>query len=420
MDFDIPAEVAELEAQCRRLALEQLRPGAREAELAGEVPSSTLQAVRDLGVSQIGVSEEIGGSGDHLALVVAIEALAYGDAGALVASDTVGPAAGAIDWLLRAGASPVAAGGPDPDRMAALVDLARSCAGGESRAAFAVAGGGASEIGVADRQHDPPGGERGVVRVPFVPGHGPPGMLLVVGETTLACYEASSLAAEPAPAGALAACGGVSVEVTKLAGASGVSGASGGRPGGDSVGGPGSGPGGVPVGGIVVRLERAAAFEVRARARLWVGAALVGLTAASLDHAVAYGRDRVVFGTPVLGHQANAFDLAAATTSLMAAQLALRSAAWRFGRGGDRDGHAPHAAAWLSTIAYLEARRAALAGTDLGLQLLGGHGYMVDEPVEKWWREARVLSLLWGGEDSALDDLSSWVLNAPDPLVVAS
>lgn len=45
---------------------------------------------------------------------------------------------------------------------------------------------------------------------------------------------------------------------------------------------------------------------------------------------------------------------------------------------------------------------------------------MVDEPVEKWWREARVLSLLWGGEDSALDDLSSWVLNAPDPLVVAS
>lgn len=410
MDFDIPPEVAELEAQCRRLALEQLRPGAREAELAGEVPSSTLQAVRDLGVSQIGATEEIGGSGDQLALVVAIEALAYGDAGALVASDTVGPAAGAIDWLLRAGASPVAAGGPDPGRMAALVDLARSCAGGESRAAFAVAGGGASEIGVADRQHDPPGGERGVVRVPFVPGHGPPGMLLVVGETTLACYEASSLAAAPAPAGALAACGGVSVEVMKLAGASG------GRPG--RV--PFRGPGRVPVGGIVVRLERAAAFEVRARARLWVGAALVGLTAASLDHAVAYGRDRVVFGTPVLGHQANAFDLAAATTSLMAARLALRSAAWRFGRGGDRDGHAPHAAAWLSTLAYLEARRAALAGTDLGLQLLGGHGYMVDEPVEKWWREARVLSLLWGGEDSALDDLSSWVLNAPDPLVVAS
>ena len=35
---------------------------------------------------------------------------------------------------------------------------------------------------------------------------------------------------------------------------------------------------------------------------------------------------------------------------------------------------------------------------------LGGHGFMTDHPVEKWMREARAISLLWGGVDCARRD----------------
>jgi alkylation response protein AidB-like acyl-CoA dehydrogenase len=51
--------------------------------------------------------------------------------------------------------------------------------------------------------------------------------------------------------------------------------------------------------------------------------------------------------------------------------------------------------------AWLEAREASLMVTDRGVQLLGGHGYMDDHPVEKWMRDARGLALLFGGEDEA-------------------
>ncbi|HEX5367331.1 MAG TPA: acyl-CoA dehydrogenase family protein, partial [Acidimicrobiales bacterium] len=111
------------------------------------------------------------------------------------------------------------------------------------------------------------------------------------------------------------------------------------------------------------------------------------------------------------GHQANAFDVAWATAALEAGRVALRGAASHLaaGRLGD--------AGWLATLAWLEARDAGLAATDLGVQLLGGHGYIHDHPAQRWYREARMLALLFGGVDAALDDLADRALDAPDPLV---
>ena len=42
--------------------------------------------------------------------------------------------------------------------------------------------------------------------------------------------------------------------------------------------------------------------------------------------------------------------------------------------------------------------------TDRGVQLLGGHGFLQDYPVEKWMRDARALALLGGGRDAAAAD----------------
>jgi alkylation response protein AidB-like acyl-CoA dehydrogenase len=42
--------------------------------------------------------------------------------------------------------------------------------------------------------------------------------------------------------------------------------------------------------------------------------------------------------------------------------------------------------------------------TPNALQLLGGHGFMQDHPVEKYLRDARTLGLLLGGVDAARED----------------
>jgi len=144
-------------------------------------------------------------------------------------------------------------------------------------------------------------------------------------------------------------------------------------------------------------------------ARLWAAAVAVGIGQAALDATIAYTVDRVVFGKPVAHHQGNAFDLAAAAAGVHGARLVVRDAAAGFDRG-DR-----HAGFW-ATQAWLETMDAAFAVTNLGIQLLGGHGFLVDHLAEKRFREARMLALLAGGRDAAELDVAAEVLDVPDPL----
>jgi alkylation response protein AidB-like acyl-CoA dehydrogenase len=155
-----------------------------------------------------------------------------------------------------------------------------------------------------------------------------------------------------------------------------------------------------------------AALAVRARARLWAAAVAVGVAQAALDETIAYTTERVVFGKPVAHHQGNAFDLAAAAAGVHAARLVVRDAAASF----DRD--EPDAGYW-ATQAALEALEAAFVGTNVGIQLLGGHGFIVDHLAEKRFREARHLALSWGGRDSAERDVAATTLDVPDELLGA-
>jgi alkylation response protein AidB-like acyl-CoA dehydrogenase len=152
---------------------------------------------------------------------------------------------------------------------------------------------------------------------------------------------------------------------------------------------------------------------VRGRARLWAAAVALGVAQDALDATVAYTTERIVFGKPVAHHQANAFDLAALATRLHGSRLAVRDAASTFDAAGGTD---PDAGFWASQ-AWLEATEAAVAITEAGIQLLGGHGFLVDHLAEKRFREARMLGLLAGGRDAALDDLAGAVLDVPDPLL---
>ena len=159
-------------------------------------------------------------------------------------------------------------------------------------------------------------------------------------------------------------------------------------------------------------LPAGAGLAVRGRARLWAAAVAVGVGQAAFDATVAYTTERVVFGKPVAHHQANAFDLAALATGIHGARLAVRDAAASFDTGDS-------AAGFWATQAWGEAIDAAVAMSEAGIQLLGGHGFLVDHLAEKRFREARMLGLLFGGRDAAIDDLAGAVLDVPDPLLGA-
>ncbi len=151
------------------------------------------------------------------------------------------------------------------------------------------------------------------------------------------------------------------------------------------------------------------ALTVRARARLWAAAVAVGVGSAALADTIGYTTERVVFGKPVAHHQGNAFDLAHAAARLHGARLAVRDAA------AAMDGDEPDAPFW-ATQAWLEAVEAAHLATNLGIQLLGGHGFIVDHLAEKRFREARMVTMLAGARDAAELDVAAFVLEVEDPL----
>jgi alkylation response protein AidB-like acyl-CoA dehydrogenase len=156
-------------------------------------------------------------------------------------------------------------------------------------------------------------------------------------------------------------------------------------------------------------LKPGAGVNVRGRARLWAAAVAVGVAQSAFDATIAYTTQRVVFGKPVAYHQGNAFELAGAATNLHGARLMVRDAAAAY----DRDD--AYAGFW-ATQAWLGAIDVGVTVTDLGIQLLGGHGFLVDHLAEKRFREARMLGLIAGGRDAAVADVAALALDVPDPI----
>ena len=121
------------------------------------------------------------------------------------------------------------------------------------------------------------------------------------------------------------------------------------------------------------------------RSKLMVGAIAVGCARASLEYASQYAIEREAFGRPIGAFQGISFKIADMAIAVDAARLSVWRAAWKLDRGE----------ATLSDVA--EANGHALATAvhcgDDGVQVLGGHGYIRDHPVEKWFRDAVTLSV---------------------------
>jgi alkylation response protein AidB-like acyl-CoA dehydrogenase len=152
------------------------------------------------------------------------------------------------------------------------------------------------------------------------------------------------------------------------------------------------------------------ATRARARARLYYASLLLGVLRAASEFAAGYSQEREAFGKPIGHHQALAFLITDMRMALDAARLLVHEAAWRVDRGLPCAGEA--AAAWAECI---EASRT--IGPN-GVQVLGGHGFMADYPVEKHMREARALGLLCGGFDAAIEEAGRRLLESDAPLAL--
>lgn len=122
--------------------------------------------------------------------------------------------------------------------------------------------------------------------------------------------------------------------------------------------------------------------------RLAIGACAVGLAQAALDHAVDYAKKREQFGQPIMSFQGVGFMLADIATQVSAARALVLHAARL------KDAGLPFS---------VEAAKAKLFATDMAMkattdavQVLGGAGYVVDHPVERWMREAKLLQIVEG------------------------
>ena len=119
--------------------------------------------------------------------------------------------------------------------------------------------------------------------------------------------------------------------------------------------------------------------------KLLVGALAVGAARASLDYAANYATEREAFGKPIGAFQAISFKVADMAIEVDAARLAVWRAAWKLSRDGGT----------LSDVAEAlgQALTTAVKCGDDGVQILGGHGYIRDHPVEKWFRDVVTLSV---------------------------
>jgi alkylation response protein AidB-like acyl-CoA dehydrogenase len=119
-----------------------------------------------------------------------------------------------------------------------------------------------------------------------------------------------------------------------------------------------------------------------------IAAAAMGVSRAALEYALQYAKQREAFGGPIAQKQSIAFMLAEMATEIDGARLMVWEAAWQLDQGIP--------AARSAYLALLAAADTAMMVTDRAVQILGGHGYIREHPVERWMRDARGIQTFLG------------------------
>lgn len=335
-------------------ATERLRPAAADADTACTPPAELLATAAELGVTMIGVPESLGGVGTERSTVSGVliaEALAHGDMGLAVAC--LAPSAVSNALVLWGDADQQATYLPsfvgDNVPAAALAIL-------EPKPLF-------DPFALATKATRTPRGYRLDGVKSLVPRAADAELFVVAamldGSPTLFIVESSGVLIEAEPAMGLRAAGmgrlvldGVTVPRSALLG------------------------------------DKASYVECVRLSRLGWCALAVGTAQAVLDYVIPYVNERVAFGEPVSHRQGVAFRVADISIELEGMRLLTYRAAARAEQGK------PYARD-VALARKLCADKGMTIGSD-GVQLLGGHGFVKEHPVERWYRDLRAIGLMEG------------------------
>src|SRR3954452_9645204 len=353
------------------LAAEVLRPAAADADTACAAPPEVLAASTEIGLPLLGVPESLGGISEERAVMagtLVAEALAKGDLGIAVA--TLAP--GAV-------ATAIATWGTDEQQqtyLPAFTGPTNGTSNGTSNGADVPAAALAlteprplfdalAPATTATRQGD----DLVLDGVKSMVPRGAEAELFVVGArlddaNVLVVVEsgADGLSVEADPAMGVRA---ASLTTLTLDGVR------------------------VAEGAALGALDGSTYVECVRLSRLAWCALAVGVGQAVLDYVTPYVKEREAFGEPIAHRQSLAFMVADIAIELEAMRLLTWKAASRAAAGKD-----------FGREVALARSRCADHGMRIGLdgvQLLGGHGFVKEHPVERWYRDLRAISIMEGG-----------------------
>jgi alkylation response protein AidB-like acyl-CoA dehydrogenase len=360
--FDLtPTEEQQmLQEAFRDFGLKRLRPAALEADTAAAAPAELLTQSLELGSVMLGIPAELGGVLDErssVTTVLAAEAMAQGDLGLTVAVLAPGAVATALSLWGDADQQATylpAFTGEDPP-VAALCVM-------EPRPLFDP-----FTLQTTARRTDD-----GFVL------DGVKSLVPRVAEAELFLVAADLEGTGPALFIVESSTDGLAVEVEPAMGLRAAA------------------TGSLKLDGATVRASALLAEgnldvyrEMVHRSRIAWAALAVGTSQAVLDYVIPYVKERHAFGEPVAHRQGVAF-----LVSDIAVELdGMRLTTYRAASLADQDKPFAQAAAIARELA---ATKGMQIGSD-GVQLLGGHGYVKEHPVERWYRDLRAIGLMEGG-----------------------
>ncbi len=343
----------------RAFATERLRPAAGVADAGCGAPAELLEQLGELGLTMLGVPEELGGAVSERSSVTSIlaaEALSHGDMGLAVAALAPASVASALslwgDGDQQASYLPALVGESIP---AAALALHEPRALFDPLAPQTVARREGKDFLLSGLKTLVPLATQASLLIlgARLEGHG---AALFVLETNTPGVLAK---ANPTMGVRAAGCGDVLLEDVR-----------------------------VPAGALLAGGDPSVYAECVRRARLAWCALSLGTARAVLDYVIPYVNERIAFGEPISHRQAVAFAVSDIAIELEGMRLATLRAGSRADAGADF-------AREVAVAHMLCARKGAQIGSE-GVQLLGGHGYVTEHPVERWYRDLQAVGVFEG------------------------
>lgn len=343
----------------KEFAASELRPAALAADTACAAPAELLAQTGELGLATLGVPEELGGSAAERSAVTGVlvaEALAHGDLGLAVAALSGGAVPTALGLWGDAGqqATYLPAFTGEDVAVSALAIL-------EPRPLFdpfalrtLARREGDGYVLDGEKSLVPRAAEAELLLVAAeLEDRGPALFLVPTGGGGV------SVVAEPAMGVRAAATATVCFDGVRL-----------------------------PAAALLGDADQDVYSECIHRARLAWCAVAVGASQAALDYLIPYVNERVAFGEPIANRQAVAFQISDIAIETAGMRLATWRAASRADAGQD-----------FFREAAVARQLCVKHGAEIGsaaVQLLGGHGYTKEYPVERWYRDLRTAGVYEG------------------------